>query len=138
MSSSERDLNLSQLIGRTLEDLTTIRRSLLAVSESSLAADGLASLSLDLELAGQFKNVVDAVRLLLWAYTKALSASSERHAAGAFSRHKMELAVEMLRSVQPRVDGEPPAAPMPSRFEDLINCAMVAATRHPLAKNRTQ
>ena len=67
---------LSGRVRRTLDDLAEIRESLLAISEETHSEDH--SKLLDLELAGELKNVVDALRLLLWAYVKALSSKSGR------------------------------------------------------------
>src|SRR5690242_5182209 len=98
---------LSLRVRRTLDDLAEIRESLLAVSEDNQSGDP--SKMLDLELAGELKNVVDALRLLLWAYIKALSSKSGRAPAEVLNLYKMELAVEMLRSVRTR-PGQPQGA----------------------------
>jgi hypothetical protein len=77
---------------------------------------------LDLELAGELKSVVDALRLLLWSYIQALSAKSGRPVAEVLSWYKMELAVEMLRSVR----GRPAAAAEGciADFERMVNQTM--------------
>src|SRR5690242_10541808 len=91
--------DLSGRVRRTLEDLGAIRQVLLTSSENAVEpAEDFQYL--DLELAAELKSVVDAIRLLLWAYIQALSAKSGRSPAEVLSWYKMELAVEMLRSAR--------------------------------------
>lgn len=115
--------NMSVLVRRTLNDLAVIRHSLLEVSEASPGGDGDTGQILDLELAAELKSVVDTLRLLLWAYVKALSSKSGREPAEVLSLYKMELAVEMLRNVRGR-----PASPQGciSEFENLVAQTMAA------------
>jgi hypothetical protein len=117
--------DLSSRVRRTLQDMAAIRQSLLAISEESPNIPADPSKCLDLELAGELKSVVDALRLLLWAYIKALSAKSGRAPAEVLNWYKMELAVEMLRSVGPR---PLPSAGCISDFENLVNHTLAAAT----------
>ena len=111
--------NLSIRVRRTLDDLAVIRHDLLAISKES-TADGSAQ-CLDLELAGELKSVVDAIRLLLWAYIKALAGKSGRDPAEVLSWYKMDLAVEMLRSLRNRNAQTPDSD---SRFQHLVNQAL--------------
>ena len=117
------DNDLSTRVRRSLQDMASIRQSLLDISEESSTVPSDPSKCLDLELAGELKSVVDALRLLLWAYIKALSAKSGRAPAEVLNWYKMELAVEMLRSVGPR----PPASPgCISDFENLVTHTLAA------------
>jgi hypothetical protein len=119
--------DLSARVRRSLQDMASIRQSLLDISEESPDAPADPSKCLDLELAGELKSVVDALRLLLWAYIKALSAKSGRAPAEVLSWYKMELAVEMLRSARSR---PLPSVGCISEFEKLVSHTMdVAATR---------
>lgn len=122
--------DLSTRVRRTLQDMAAIRQSLLDISEESSNVPADPSKCLDLELAGELKSVVDALRLLLWAYIKALSAKSGRAPAEVLNWYKMELAVEMLRSVGPR-----PATSQGciSDFENLVNHTLAAAAPAPKA-----
>lgn len=122
--------DLSGRVRRTLHDMAAIRQSLLSISEESANLPADPSKCLDLELAGELKSVVDALRLLLWAYIKALSAKSGRQPAEVLNWYKMELAVEMLRSVGPR-----PLAPQGciSEFENLVNHTLAASAPAPKA-----
>src|SRR4029077_675227 len=115
--------DLSTRVRRTLQDMAAIRRSLLDISEESSNAPADPSKCLDLELAGELKSVVDALRLLLWAYIKALSAKSGREPAEVLNWYKMELAVEMLRSAGPR---PLPSAGCIAEFENLVNHTLAA------------
>ncbi len=115
--------DLSILVRRTLKDLAVIRHSLLEVSEDgSLNSHSDACEILNLELAGELKSVVDAIRLLLWAYIKALSTTSGRAPAEVLNLYKMELAVEMLRGVRTR----PAPQGCISDFEQLVNQTLAA------------
>jgi hypothetical protein len=115
--------DLSARVRRSLQDMACIRQSLLDIAEESPNAPSDPSKCLDLELAGELKSVVDALRLLLWAYIKALSAKSGRAPAEVLNWYKMELAVEMLRSVGPR----PPSSPgCISVFENLVTHTLAA------------
>jgi hypothetical protein len=125
MQPNLNDSDLTPLVQHTLEDLTTIHRSLLAISEQSLNENSDAPV-LDLETAGQLKNVVDALRLLLWAYIKALSAKSNRSPSELLSSYKTDLALEMLRSARSGVQDDEST---PSDLECLINWAMVSVSR---------
>lgn len=116
--------NLSTRVRRALEDLAEIRQSLLSAAEPS---DTGAGQSLDLELAGELKSMVDGLRRLLWAYIEALSARSGRAPHEVLSWYKMELAVEMLRSLRPRSpSGQAPT----SELDQLINSALVIASQY--------
>jgi hypothetical protein len=119
--------DLSIRVRKTLDDLASIRQSLLAISAQDSSSPSVRAPSdnsaqvLDLELAGELKSVVDALRLLLWAYIQALSTKSGRAPEEVLSWYKMELAVEMLRSVR----GHPVAVPARSGsiadFERMVN-----------------
>ena len=69
------------------------------------------------------------LRRLLWAYIEALSAKSGRDPLEVLSWYKMELAVEMLRSMRPPSGT---AQAPPSELEQLINSALVIASQHPI------
>ncbi|HLW52111.1 MAG TPA: hypothetical protein VKW06_04640 [Candidatus Angelobacter sp.] len=92
--------DLNHLVQQALKDLLTIRGTLLAISEENASADP-AALVLDLELAGQFKNLTDELRQLLWAYIKAFSAGAEQSPYDLLRSYKAELALETLRSARP-------------------------------------
>ena len=127
MENNSANEKLSAKVRRALEDLAEIRQSLLAVSDAPDAEAQPSGQCLDLELAGELKSVVDGLRRLLWAYVEALSARSGRAPHEVLSWYKMELAVEMLRSIRPQsVGGQPPA----SNLEQLINSALVIASQY--------
>lgn len=109
---------LSSRVRHTLEDLAVIRQSLLAISDQTIESSDAASQTLDLELAGELKNVVDALRLLLWAYIQALSSKSGRSPEEVLSWYKMELAVEMLRSAR---RSTPARSGSIADFERMVN-----------------
>lgn len=139
MKPNDNHADLSHLVQRTLGDLTTIRHSLLAISEEN-REDGSGSVVLDLELAGQLKNVVDALRLLLWAYIKALSSRAAGSPYDRLRDYKTELALDMLHSARPRLQEEHEAFSPASDFERLINWALIAVSRYPasIVKTRPQ
>ncbi|SRR6266568_8425461 len=119
--------DLSAKVRRALEDLGEIRQSLLSMSEPLEAGAQASDQCMDLELAGELKSVVDGLRRLLWAYIEALSAKSGRAPHEVLSWYKMELAVEMLRSMRPQpATGQPPA----SDLEQLINSALMIASQY--------
>ena len=72
MDNTRDNDNLSVRVRRTLQDLASIRESLLAFSDQPADSPDASAQILDLELAGELKSVVDALRLLLWAYIQAL------------------------------------------------------------------
>lgn len=119
--------NLSARVRHTLDGLAGIRESLLAISDPQKNSAEMPDQALDLELAGELKSVVDALRLLLWAYIQALSAKSGREPEEILSWYKMELAVEMLRSVRER----PTQARKGSiaDFERMVNQTLSAAAK---------
>jgi hypothetical protein len=129
------DNNLSSRVRHTLDDLAAIRQSLLAVSDQTASSAEAPAQVLDLELAGELKNVVDAIRLLLWAYIQALSAKSGRAPGEVLSWYKMQLAVEMLRSAAGR--STPATEGCIADFERLVSQTMASAAKSP-ASNRTQ
>jgi hypothetical protein len=120
---------LSVRVRHTLDDLASIRESLLAVSDQAIASSDIQGQVLDLELAGELKSVVDALRLLLWAYIQALSVKSGRAPEEVLSWYKMELAVEMLRSAS----GRPGVAKggAIADFERMVNQTLSAAAKAP-------
>jgi hypothetical protein len=134
MDNTRDNENLSVRVRRTLQDLASIRESLLAISDQPANSPDASAQVLDLELAGELKSVVDALRLLLWAYIQALSVKSGRAPAEVLSWYKMQLAVEMLRSASGR------RAPQEGRmadFERMVNQALNAAAI-PSVFERTQ
>src|SRR5580698_2377982 len=135
MDSTSGKSNLSVRVRHTLDDLAAIRESLLAVSDQTIASSDSQGQVLDLELAGELKNVVDALRLLLWAYIQALSVKSGRAPEEVLSWYKMELAVEMLRSAS----GRPGLARTGTiaDFERMVNQTLNAAAKAPYS-DRTQ
>lgn len=125
---------LSARVRRTLDDLAAIRKSLLAISDQPANTAAAPAQMLDLELAGELKCVVSGLRTLLWAYIQALSAKSGRSPEEVLSWYKMELAVEMLRSVRGRPD---PQEGCIADFERLVSQAMSASAKASLVE-RTQ
>jgi hypothetical protein len=129
ISSKVPDKNdLSVRVRKTLEDLASIRQSLLAISpqDSASTSPEDSTQVLDLELAGELKSVVDALRLLLWAYIQALSTKSGRAPEEVLSWYKMELAVEMLRSVRGRTVAIPARSGSIADFERMVNQTLSA------------
>ncbi|HZU33617.1 MAG TPA: hypothetical protein VFB79_21060 [Candidatus Angelobacter sp.] len=114
--------NLSTQVRQTLNDLAVIRRSLLAASEQPIKAP---EQYLDLELAAELKSVVDELRRLLWAYVQALSVQSGRSPEEVLNWYKMELAVEMLRSIRPP---RPASEGYISEFEQVVTRALAGLT----------
>ncbi|HEX4604342.1 MAG TPA: hypothetical protein VH724_10135 [Candidatus Angelobacter sp.] len=125
--------NLSARVRRTLDDLAAIRQSLLTISDQAVNSSENAAQILDLELAGELKNVVDALRLLLWAYIQALSNKSGRSPQEVLSWYKMELAVEMLRSVRGR--SAPAKDGCIAGFERLVNQTLSASVKAPVLQS---
>ena len=123
MDSTNANDQLSARVRRTLKDMATIRQSLLSASDEPMNASSQQSQCLDLELAAELKSVVDALRLLLWAYIKALSAKSGRAPTEVLNWYKMELAVEMLRSASGRSALSEGCI---SGFEQLVNEPLAA------------
>jgi len=88
---------------------------------------------LDLELAVELKSVVDALRLLLSAYIQALSEQSGRPPEEVLSWYKMEMAVEMLRSIR-----NPGAAKgYISDFEQMVDQTLTSTAKR-IHQERTQ
>ncbi|HEV3317038.1 MAG TPA: hypothetical protein VG488_08725 [Candidatus Angelobacter sp.] len=120
-------------VRRALDDMEAIRHSLTgAVEQDSGMQEGQQNI-LDIELAGELKSVVDAMRQLLWAYIQALSAKSGRTPQHVMERYKMQLAVEMLRSVRSRNVSPAPAnlhQVEPWSFEKLYNNALEVSYLH--------
>jgi hypothetical protein len=127
--------NFSARVRHTLDDLAAIRQTLLGISDSPANPHVAPDQVLDLELAGELKSVVDALRLLLWAYVNALSTKSGRAPAEVLSWYKMQLAVEMLRSVGGQA--APAKEGCISDFERMVSNAMSAAGKAPISL-RTQ
>jgi hypothetical protein len=121
----------SARIRRTLEDLTIIRQTLLSVNETAVDSVHLSNVVLDLEVAGELKNVLDALRQVLWAYIQAHSSSSGRPINEILSWYKMELAVEMLRSVRAPTRATSAASSEPRfSFDDLVSEAIAVTSSH--------
>ncbi|HJX84723.1 MAG TPA: hypothetical protein VJ723_10300 [Candidatus Angelobacter sp.] len=119
----------SARIRRTLDDLAVIRETLLADAEP--VADSVGpSLSLDLQLASELKSVVDTLQRLLWAYIQALSSKSGRPPDEVLNWYKMELAVEMLRSVRARGKATSAANSESFSFDELVSDAMAVTSLH--------
>lgn len=128
------EITLTERVRQTLEDLAVIRHALLNISDPSAKVEDIVAQGLDLELAGELKSVVDALRLLLWAYIQALSAKASRAPEEVLSWYKMELAVEMLRSVRHRAGG---AKGCISDFEQMVNQTLATAAKRN-QQERTQ
>jgi hypothetical protein len=123
---------LSAQVRRALNDMAAIRHSLTGAVEQDSGMQGGQQNILDIELAGELKSVVDAMRQLLWAYIQALSAKSGRTPQNVMEWYKMQLAVEMLRSVRPR-NVRPPVIPPQEEtwsFEKLYNNALEVSHQH--------
>ena len=130
--------DFSARIRRTLEDLAVIRKTLLSGTAAADGSSASPSLSLDLELASELKSVVDAIRLLLWAYIQALSSRSGRPPDEVLNWYKMELAVEMLRSVRARMQGTPASANETRfSFDELVTEAISVTSSHIIKKPST-
>jgi hypothetical protein len=131
MSRQPTDEKLSARVRRTLADLAIIRESLTALSEEQARdAAAVSRQCLDIELAGELKSVVDALRQLLWAYIKALSTTSGRTPYEVLNWYKMEIAVDLLRSLRNRSNDPDRAL---GRFEELVNSTLMISSQH--AKN---
>lgn len=112
--------NLSSQVRQTLDGLAVIRQSLLEGAASQANTCDY----LDLELAAELKSVVDEMRRLLWAYVQALSAQSGRAPEEVLSWYKMELAVEMLRSIRPQRSASEGYI---SEFEQMVTRTLTAS-----------
>jgi hypothetical protein len=123
--------DFSARVRRTLDDLALIRHTLLADSEPTPDTVITDCPALDVELASELKSVVDELRQLLWAYSRALSSKSGCPPNELLNWYKMDLAVQMLRSVgartkaNPASDGEPVFS-----FEELVSDAMAVTSFH--------
>jgi hypothetical protein len=127
MTQTTNDENLSARVRRTLDDLAVIRKSLLAISEASGADASASRMALDLELASELKSVVDALRQLLWAYMQALSAKAGRTPLEVLSWYKMEIAVELLRSLR---NSEVAQSTPLSDFEKMVNHTLMVTAQY--------
>ena len=127
MTHTSSDETLSARVRRSLQDLAIIRSSLLTFPEESATDLSASRISLDLALASELKSVVDALRQLLWAYMQALSAKSGRAPREVLNWYKMEIAVEMLRSLRNSEVAE--AAPV-SDFEQMFNHTLLVASQY--------
>jgi hypothetical protein len=119
--------NLSARVRRTLDDLAVIRKSLLAISEQNGNDSTASRMALDLELASELKSVVDALRQLLWAYMQALSAKAGRTPMEILSWYKMEIAVELLRSLR---NSEVAQSTPLSDFEKMVNHTLMVTAQY--------
>src|SRR6266403_2843546 len=125
--------DLSTRVRRTLDDLAAIRQSLLSIPGQPSNTANASVQRLDLELAGELKSVVDALRLLLSAYIQALSEQSGRPPEEVLSWYKMEMAVEMLRSIS-----NPGAAKgYISDFEQMVDQTLTSTAKR-IHQERTQ
>ena len=133
MNDQPTDEKLSARVRRTLADLAVIRQSITAISQEQASDAASASrMCLDIELAGELKSVVDALRQLLWAYIQALSAKSGRTPYEVLNWYKMEIAVDLLRSLRNRSNDPEHAL---GRFEELVNSTLMISSQH--AKSKT-
>ena len=121
--------DFSVQVRRTLDDLAVIRQTLLAGCEQSPDSAREPNPTLDLELASELTSVVDALRRLLWAYMQALSAKSGRSPHEVMNWYKMELAVEMLRSVRANAQAAP-SAELGYSFDQLVSNALAVTSYH--------
>jgi hypothetical protein len=123
--------NLDEVVRQTLDGLSVIRKSLLAMETQGADLNRPADSLLDLELAAELKSVVDGMRKLLWAYVQTLSRKSGRRPEEVLEWYKMQLAVEMLRQARSR----PSAAQQPRfapryTFDDLVTSALEVTTQY--------
>jgi hypothetical protein len=134
MKNQPTDEKLSSRVRRTLADLAVIRQSITAISEDQGSDTASASrMCLDIELAGELKSVVDALRQLLWAYIQALSAKSGRPPHEVMNWYKMEIAVDLLRSL--RKGSNDPDRAM-GQFEQLVNGSLMVTSQHTIPEPR--
>lgn len=130
--------DFSARIRRTLDDLAIIRQTLLAGTDLAAGSTEPSALSLDLELASELQSVVDALRRLLWAYIQALSSKSGRSPDEVLNWYKMELAIEMLRSVRARGKELAAAASEAAfSFDGLVTEAISVTSFHIATNNAT-
>ena len=85
---------------------------------------------MDLELAAELKSVVDALRRLLWAYIRVLSTGSGRHPHEVLEWYKMEIAVDMLRSIRSRSSSNLPPDLEKGSFDQLVSQALAITAMH--------
>ncbi|HEV3038630.1 MAG TPA: hypothetical protein VHA33_12720 [Candidatus Angelobacter sp.] len=131
-TSSAREA-LSIQVRRALADMAEIRQFLIEMPEPEPGKQEKRQDILDIELAAELKSAVDAMRQMLWAYIQALSVKSGRSPQEVMEWYKMELAVEMLRSVRSRnrnpMLANPPEEPTWS-FDKLCHDAMELSEQH--------
>ena len=132
MNTHRRNSNpsLSARVRRTLRDLAVIQRTLLDNCEPESDKPQAPSPLLDLELAAELKSVVDGLRRLLWAYIQALSAKSGRQPHEILEWYKMEIAVDMLRSVRQRRPATTEDDPALNSLNQIISNALTVTSLH--------
>src|SRR2546423_9427557 len=119
----------SQRVRRTLNDLAVIQQSLLENPGHEADPSGPDQL-MDLELAAELKSVVDALRRLLWAYVQVLSAGSGRDPHEVLEWYKMEIAVDMLRSIRSHSSSNLPPDLEKGSFDQLVSQALAITAMH--------
>jgi hypothetical protein len=127
--SSQSGQPLSQRVRRTLNDLAVIQQSLMETAGHEADPSGPNQL-MDLELAAELKSVVDALRRLLWAYIQVLSSGSGREPQEVLEWYKMEIAVDMLRSIRSRNSSNVPPDLDKGSFDQLVSQALAITAMH--------
>lgn len=127
-------MSLKDRIRRATEDLLTIQSELdAAASPRTLPSERkriMEELS-DPRLTADLKHAVDHMRHLLWSYMESTSKQRQQDVAQTLQTVRMQRVTEMLRNLEPAVEGQAASTPEATTFFDEIHkIANRALERH--------
>src|SRR3954470_9581540 len=99
---------LTSRIRRITEDLQAVQQQLSSAARPdapSFERDAVMQEMINVELINEFKTSVDHMRHLLWSYIEASSSKGSLTVSDTLQTVRMQRVTEMLKILQPTVDG---------------------------------
>jgi hypothetical protein len=115
---------LTTRIRRITEDLHAVQAQLNSAARQDASAterDAVMEEMINVELINEFKNSVDQMRHLLWSYIEASASKGRLNVSDTLQNVRMQRVTEMLRILQPTVDGTQGNSPEAKSFFEVIN-----------------
>jgi hypothetical protein len=125
---------LTTRIRRITQDLQAVQEQLSSAARPDAPAsvrDAVMEEMVNIEMISEFKTSVDHMRHLLWSYIEASSSKGRLTVSDTLQSVRMQRVTEMLRILQPTVDGaKKTASPEAKSFFEVINTIANSAMDH--------
>jgi hypothetical protein len=124
---------LTTRIRRITEDLQAVQQQLSSAARPdapSSERDAVMQEMINVEMINEFKTSVDHMRHLLWSYIEASSSKGSLTVSDTLQSVRMQRVTEMLKILQPTVDGAKTSPEARSFFEVINTIANSAMDLH--------